>query len=599
MSDPDYLNDWGLYDDTLLDIAFERFLGLSKSTDRFALFLSTVDTHHPDGYVARSCGAINFLNLYNDMLDSVKCADQLLSHFIEKIQKSPFSDRTLIVLVSDHLAMKNDAYSYLEKQERRNLFTIFHPKKTTPVVIDKEGVPFDIGPTVLHELGIETNIGLGRNLHIEKSLISKFVNFDQKLNEWEASILNFWDFPHVREESTVSTDGQTVTIDDKVYNLPLLFSFDRDTKKINPYFPFFTPGESLMSFLMALNANDKFIWIDDCHLINTIFPSRHQHEKCIAKGTKAGEVNVQPLLQNTNIDIESFLFSNVDTYEFRLSRLQKANEYMGRTTEDGIIFSEPFYPGFIEEVSGVSNQEEWGRWSDAKLSATVKLKFAFPLPKQFTIEIKLRPVIPSLKIPLVIAVGDKRKKVFLTSSEFKTYRIPFRTEEKEHIIELIPPVVSSPLEQGTSDDGRLLGLALVSLKVISDAPVDSRGGYAVMGNDRVIANSGGRIDGIDYSNSKEALDFSYSKGFRFFDLDIIQTRDGDFVAANSWPYWASITGYKGALPPSTMVFKKHKIHGKYSPLTMTEINAWFAGHTDATLITDKVNDVLGSKFFSS
>jgi hypothetical protein len=88
----------------------------------------------------------------------------------------------------------------------------------------------------------------------------------------------------------------------------------------------------------------------------------------------------------------------------------------------------------------------------------------------------------------------------------------------------------------------------------------------------------------------EALDSNYKKGFKLFELDIIKTSDGKFVASHDWNRWKKLTGYKGKLPPSLEEFKKHKILGKYTPLSLKEINKWFLTHKDAVLVTDKINE---------
>ncbi len=115
--------------------------------------------------------------------------------------------------------------------------------------------------------------------------------------------------------------------------------------------------------------------------------------------------------------------------------------------------------------------------------------------------------------------------------------------------------------------------------------------YEFEGNiDRYIAHAGGEINGVKSTNSKHALDENYKKGFRFFELDIIETSDGKLVAAHDWNMWARFTDYTGALPPTHAQFMKQKIYGDYTTLDMNGINTWFKNHPDATLITDKVND---------
>ncbi len=107
---------------------------------------------------------------------------------------------------------------------------------------------------------------------------------------------------------------------------------------------------------------------------------------------------------------------------------------------------------------------------------------------------------------------------------------------------------------------------------------------------RFIAHAGGGIDGKIYTNSKEALDLNYRKGFRLFELDIIKTKEGKFVAAHDWKNWSKITKFKGELPALYDEFISCEIYEKYTPLDMPRINEWFSLHKDAILVTDKINE---------
>jgi len=115
---------------------------------------------------------------------------------------------------------------------------------------------------------------------------------------------------------------------------------------------------------------------------------------------------------------------------------------------------------------------------------------------------------------------------------------------------------------------------------------------------RLIAHAGGEINGLRYTNSLEALNYSYDKGFRLFELDISKTADNHYVAVHDWQSWSVKTNYKGPLTPDKETFKKHKIHGLYTPMDMDIINYWFKEHPDAILVTDKINEPLefASKF---
>jgi hypothetical protein len=93
-----------------------------------------------------------------------------------------------------------------------------------------------------------------------------------------------------------------------------------------------------------------------------------------------------------------------------------------------------------------------------------------------------------------------------------------------------------------------------------------------------IAHAGGAIDGDLYTNCLEALDLSYSKGCKLFELDLVLTTDGKIVAQHDPP---GITEAE---------FMARPILGKYTPLNMEAINRWFQNHPDAILVTDKISD---------
>src|SRR5690606_11663260 len=56
LDDPNYLNNWGLYDDNTFAAAANKFDELASDPSRpFNLTMLTVDTHHPIGTPSRSC----------------------------------------------------------------------------------------------------------------------------------------------------------------------------------------------------------------------------------------------------------------------------------------------------------------------------------------------------------------------------------------------------------------------------------------------------------------------------------------------------------------------------------------------------------------
>ena len=88
---------------------------------------------------------------------------------------------------------------------------------------------------------------------------------------------------------------------------------------------------------------------------------------------------------------------------------------------------------------------------------------------------------------------------------------------------------------------------------------------------RFIAHAGGAVDKQTYTNSLEALNLNYNKGFRLFELDIRKTNDNKFVAVHYWEEWAEKTGFKGSLPPSHQEFLENRLQNfiLWNPFLLT------------------------------
>jgi hypothetical protein len=157
---------WGVHDDALFDAAFAKFIELSKSGKPFNLSLFTIDSHHPDGFTApggpvyagRADRRVNLLN-------ALHATDLALGRFIDRLKASPYWRDTVVVLLTDHLAMKNTVSDLLEANpDRKLLFCALNAGE--PRAVPDAGKTFDVAPTVLAMLGVEHNFTfpLGENL---------------------------------------------------------------------------------------------------------------------------------------------------------------------------------------------------------------------------------------------------------------------------------------------------------------------------------------------------------------------------------------------------------------------------------------------------
>ncbi|MDD3344532.1 MAG: sulfatase-like hydrolase/transferase [Sulfurospirillaceae bacterium] len=309
LKNPNYQTPWGLYDDTLFEIAFNDFKKLSTSKRKFALFVSTMDTHHPSGHVSKSCEQRSYKDGSNSMLNAVYCSDELIAKFIKQIQASPYGKNTIIVVASDHLAMHNLAIDTLNKGERRDQFMILDPRVKNGVHIDKTGSTLDISATLLPFLGYKADVGLSRNLlSDEKSLIQTFEDFDEQLDAWTKDISKFWEFPKVEQDIVLESNNRGFKIGKTFYRYPILLRIN-DTLEVNPFFEvklkyFDTP--KLFDYLKDFTAEDTFLWVDKCSRIVALGGGADINGKlCYAMGKLGGNIQMGVLRKEKLFSLQS------------------------------------------------------------------------------------------------------------------------------------------------------------------------------------------------------------------------------------------------------------------------------------------------------
>lgn len=111
---------------------------------------------------------------------------------------------------------------------------------------------------------------------------------------------------------------------------------------------------------------------------------------------------------------------------------------------------------------------------------------------------------------------------------------------------------------------------------------------------KTIMHAGGILKGISYSNMKDALDYGYSIGKRYFEVDFENTKDNKYVALHSWDGFLKkffdvdpvLTKEGFKKPFSYKEFMNFKeVHG-YTQMDVKIAMEWLKNHPDAYIITD-------------
>ncbi|WP_153018692.1 sulfatase-like hydrolase/transferase [Marichromatium gracile] len=190
---------WGVYDDRVFEFSLEKFKELADESERFSLFVLTLDTHPPSGHVTPGCDDVSYGAGEYPILNAVKCADSMIYDFVLSIEEEAKARGrdVLVVVASDHLMMRNDASGFFEgkDEERENLF-IVRGENVPMGVVERESTTLDIYPTLLYMLGWDVDsLALGRNLLSEQeTLVEKYGKHDffEMVKKWRMGLWKTW-----------------------------------------------------------------------------------------------------------------------------------------------------------------------------------------------------------------------------------------------------------------------------------------------------------------------------------------------------------------------------------------------------------------------
>lgn len=316
LPDSSYRSPWGLHDDTLFELAFDRLTQLSADGKPFGLFLLTLDTHHPHGHISKSAEGIVYGDGSNPMLNAVAAADFVIAEFIERIRSSPLGRDTVVVLASDHLGLGNSATDLLNQGVRRNLFMVFKPNTNVGEAIDTPGSTLDTGTTLLPFLGYKGAIGLGRDLVDPATTPAElqFIQSSANLQRWRQDISAMWLFPYLNGPMRVDPDRQVVILNGREFSIPVLIKVQPNQDVLLTF-----PSDPTVPFLdqiRSLPTDVPFLLIDRMEHLGRIHGFGRDTGWCILTEPVEGVVKIIPvreLLSLSSDEIAMFLTDGAES----------------------------------------------------------------------------------------------------------------------------------------------------------------------------------------------------------------------------------------------------------------------------------------------
>ena len=154
-----YENPWGLNDDTVFEYAEKELEYLASTNRPFMMSMLTISTHGPDAFLDEDCNYPNEVD--SGIPAAIFCSGQHVKKLLMKLDELNIRDDTIVVLLSDHLAMKNTLKKDLKIAKlnglRRQYAAILGTESN--LVVSKVGTTMDLYPTILEVLGYELEGG--------------------------------------------------------------------------------------------------------------------------------------------------------------------------------------------------------------------------------------------------------------------------------------------------------------------------------------------------------------------------------------------------------------------------------------------------------
>lgn len=157
---------WGIEDRKLYQYAKEELDSLYNLDAPFALYLTTMDTHQPDGYVDEECNQ-EFKNIEKKYIRALRCASNQLYDFVLWTKTQPWFENTVISVMGDHTQSRLSAKAGVPKTDSLYWTNFIINSAIQKPIKARQYSSLDMFPTLLEAMGFELEhrgVALGRSL---------------------------------------------------------------------------------------------------------------------------------------------------------------------------------------------------------------------------------------------------------------------------------------------------------------------------------------------------------------------------------------------------------------------------------------------------
>lgn len=283
------LSGWGLHDEVLYKIAKQKIDALNNARKPYGLFMLTLDTHPPDGYLGKNCDSLNYGDGEDEMLNALHCADKMAADFVRSILFDKKNQDTIVVVASDHLAMKSSTWNALKNLDRRNLLMIFDAAKS-PMQISRIGSSLDVTPTLLNLLGVTNKAwAFGRDMLGGSATLAEQMGkgLSRFLSHSTTFIArSFWGHGTLLDGILVDSRKNELVLGDKTIAYPALIKVN-GWLGIDEVISSPSENQDLRKVMTNLSPKSYFIWVDQCSRVEILKKISYEYlpgDYCVMRG---------------------------------------------------------------------------------------------------------------------------------------------------------------------------------------------------------------------------------------------------------------------------------------------------------------------------
>jgi len=178
----------GIEDKKLFEFARKELDSLGSLERPFAFYMTTADTHLPQGFLDSSCTYTEKTKFQNVL----RCSSYMTGNFLEWISQQPWYKNTIVMAIGDHVTPGLSARVELSPDEKLYTVAFFLNAPTEGINTNRTFSNLDYAPTILELLGWQLprhGFALGRSLlSNEQTLLESYGRDSLETNLRQQSI---------------------------------------------------------------------------------------------------------------------------------------------------------------------------------------------------------------------------------------------------------------------------------------------------------------------------------------------------------------------------------------------------------------------------